>query len=166
MNSTLQSELSPCDIKACHYLGKPQQSSVIAKFVYFAQRNFIWQSRKSVKGIVNKTGYPVYLTERLPPKCRKLQFEAKQMGVKTVTNNCELQVVCPRTEGGVNLRPTHTKAELLKLTDAALPLSKITTVDNRRPGKRNKGGSTGVSPEKKLRIHKKILWSTWSMHKA
>ena len=37
----LQFELSPCDIKACHYLGKPQQSNVIVKFVYFAQSIFI-----------------------------------------------------------------------------------------------------------------------------
>ena len=91
-NCNLQSEFSPCDIKAFQYLGKSRQSSVIVKFVYFAQKSFTLQSEKSLKGIINKTGYPVYLAEGLPPKCWAIQLEAKQMGIKTVTNNCESPV--------------------------------------------------------------------------
>ena len=40
-NNKIQSEFSLCDKKACHYLGKPHQSSVIVKFVYFVQNKFI-----------------------------------------------------------------------------------------------------------------------------
>ena len=132
-------------MKACHYLGKHQESNVIVKFVYFCKKKFIWRSEESLKDIVNKTRYPVYLTERLPPKCRQLQLEAKQMGIKTGTNTCELQVLNPRKESGLTFRPVHTKAELLKLKNVALPLRNINTRDNRRIGKRNNNGSTGLS---------------------
>ena len=72
------------------------------------------------------------------------------MGMKTATNNCELQVVCPRKAVGVSFRPIHTKTESKKLKDVALPLRNISTVDNRLPGKRNNDGSTGLWPENKI----------------
>ena len=60
LNSKLQAGLAPCDIKACHYLGKPGKSSVILKFVYFAQKNFVWRSKKNLKGTINqRNGYPI-----------------------------------------------------------------------------------------------------------
>ena len=71
------------------------------------------------------------------------------MGIKTVTNSCDLQTSCPRKEGGVSFRPVHTKTESLKLKDAALPLRNLITLDNKRPGKRDKSGSTGLSPDNK-----------------
>ena len=148
-NSNLQLELSPFEIKAWQYLGKPQQYSLIVKLVFFVQKNFVWQSKMSLRGIVNKTGYPVYLTERLLPKNRKLQLEVKQMGIKTVTNSCELQILCPRKESGVTFRQIHTERELLKLNNAALDLRNYSTVDNGRPGKRNNHDSTGFSQENK-----------------
>ena len=125
----------------------------------------------SLRGSVYKTGYPVYLTERLLPKHRKLQLEAKQMCIKTVTNSCELQILCPGKEGGVTFRQNHTEMELLKLNNAALHLRNYNTVDNGRPGKRNNHDSTGFSKEnKKIWIRKKLLkkflGNTWSMHKA
>ena len=100
------------------------------------------------KGIVNTTRYPVYLMEPLPPKCRELQLEPKQTGIKTVTDNCEIKVLCPRKESGVSLRPIHAKPELLKLKDVAVLLRNTSTVSNRRYGKRNYIGSTSLSLEK------------------
>ena len=97
-NSNLQFEFPPYDIKACHYHGKPQHSSVNLIFVYLAQKNFIWLSKNTLMGIVNMTELSVYLAERLQPKCRDLQLEAKKMGIKTATTNCELQLLCPRKE--------------------------------------------------------------------
>ena len=92
--------------------------------------------KKSLKGIVNKTAYPVYLTERLLPKCWELQLQAKQMSIANVTKNCELQFLCPKNERGVRFRPIHMKAELLNLKNVALPLRNISTLDNGRPGKK------------------------------
>ena len=86
--------------------------------------------------MVNKTGYPVHLTEHLSPNCQELQLEAKQMRIKIVSTNCELQVLRPRKESGVCFRPIFTKVEVLKLKDVALLLRNISTVDNRRPGKK------------------------------
>ena len=110
----------------------------------FAQKKFnCAQSKKSLNGIVNKSGYPVILTERLPLKNREVQHEARQRGTKTVTKNCELQFLWSRKEGGVSFRSLHTKAELLKLKDVALPPWNISRVDNTRPGKRNNMCSIG-----------------------
>ena len=69
------------------------------------------------------------------------------MGFKTVTNTCELEILCPRKEAGVRFRPIHTKADILKLKDVAHPLGNTSTVDNRRPGKRSNIGCTGLSQE-------------------
>ena len=55
-NSNLQYELSPCVIKNCNYLGKPQKSSVIGKFVYFVQKNFIGDPKKVWRASSTKTG--------------------------------------------------------------------------------------------------------------
>ena len=127
---------------------------------------FIWRFKKKLTGIVNKTGYSVYLMERLPPKYPKLQLEVKHSGIKTVTNNCELQVACPGTEVGVSFRAIHMKAKSPKLKDVAVPLRNISTIDNRRSGERNNSGSTGLLREKKLRIRKNLQESTKSMRKT
>ena len=82
-------------------------------FCVFCAKEFHLGIKKSLKGITNKTGYSVYLTEHLPLKCRELQLDAKQLGIKTVANNCQLLVLCPKKEGGVSFRPTHTQAQLL-----------------------------------------------------
>ena len=72
------------------------------------------------------------------------------MGIKTVSINCELQVFCPRKEGGVSFCPIHTKVESLTLRVVALPPRNFSTVDNRRPGKTNNGGCIGPSVETKI----------------
>ena len=88
--------------------------------------------KKSFNGIVNKSGFTVILTERLPLKNREVQYEAGQMGIKTVTNNCELQVLSPRKEGDVSFCLSHAKAEILELKGIALFLRIFSTMDNRR----------------------------------
>ena len=114
-----------------------------------------------MKGIVNKTGYPVYLTERLPPKICELQLEAKQIGIKTVTNNCELPVLCPRKETGASFRVIHTQAEMLKLKDVAHPLQNISNRDNRRPGRRNNISPAGLPMENKIIKSAKNFWGNF-----
>ena len=69
------------------------------------------------------------------------------MGIKTVTTNCELPLLCPKKESAVCFRPIDTKAELLKLKDVALLPQNISTVDNRRPARRNISDSNGLSLE-------------------
>ena len=102
LKHTLGSKLSKHDIKACHYLGKPGESAIIIKFIYFAHKNFLWRSKKALKGVQNpNNGRPIFPTERLPKVCRELQVEARNLGIKTVTNNCEVQVLCPKKKAMV-----------------------------------------------------------------
>ena len=84
LNHTFGSKLSKHDIKACHYLGKPGESAIIIMFIYFAHKNFLWRSKKALKGVQNpNNGRPIFLTERLPKVCRELQVEARNLGIKT-----------------------------------------------------------------------------------
>ena len=74
LNHTLGSKLSKQDIKVCHYLGKPGESAIIIKFIYFAHKNFLWRSKKALKGVQNpENGRPIFLIERLPKVYRELQ---------------------------------------------------------------------------------------------
>ena len=50
---------------------------------------------------------PYYLSERLPPICRELFNSAKNIGVKLVTNNSEVQVICGDQNGKAFFRPIH-----------------------------------------------------------
>ena len=65
------------DIKAIHFLGKPGESAIIVKFLYFAKKNFIWRQRvlKDYKNPANNK--PYFLAERLPPLCREFFKAAK-----------------------------------------------------------------------------------------
>ena len=154
LNHTFGSKLSKHDIKACHYLGKPGESAIIIKFIYFAHKNFLWRSKKALKGVQNpNNGRPIFLIERLPKVCRELQVEARNLGIKTVTNNCKVQVLCPKKEGnGVQFRPIHTMKELELIKENALkfnPPSSIIGVRGTKRPEREKSSGSGYTPENK-----------------
>ena len=97
------------NIKAIHFLGKPGESAIIVKFLYFALKNFIWRQKKILKEYKNPKNNKPYFLECLPSLCRELFKAAKDEGVQVVTYNSEVQIVCPRKDGKVNFRPVHTK---------------------------------------------------------
>ena len=141
LNHTFGSKLSKHDIKACHYLGKLGESAIIIKFIYFAHKTFLWRSKKALKGIQNpNNGRPIFLIERLPKVCRELQVEARNLGIKTVTNNCEVQVLCPKKEGnGVQFRPIHTMKVLELNKENALKFNPPSSIIGVRGTKRPEG---------------------------
>ena len=103
----------PEDLKAVHFLGKPGESAIIVKFLYFGQKKFIWRSRTILKDYKNPSNNkPYYLSERLPPMCRELFDAAKDIGVKVVTNNSEVQIC---QNGKALFRPIHTLEDLNRL---------------------------------------------------
>ena len=162
------------DIKAAHFLGTPGASSIIVKFIYFAHKNFIWRSKKLLRNIKNNlNNKPIYLAERLPPTCRELYQEARSRGLRVVTNNSEVQVICSASEGRSVFRPIHTMDELEKVEQSAIkvnslsgtnPLSnqrnnymELNTMQNRnKSNKRILYNKSGLTPENKVQCSSSV----------
>ena len=162
------------DIKAAHFLGTPGASSIIVKFLYFAQKKFIWRSKKLLRNVKNTlNNKPIYLAERLPLVCRELYHEARARGLRVVTNNSEVQVICSTSEGQSVFRPIHTMDELEKVEQSAIkvnslsgtnPLSnqrnnymELNTMQNRnKSNKRILYNKSGLTPENKVQCSSSV----------
>ena len=119
-NDVFHANLVRADIKACHFLGPPSNAPAIIKFVYFANKHFIWWSKKVLRQITNKANQkPIYLSERLPEKCSQILNEAKDLRFFTVTNKAEVQVKCPGANGKSIFRPVINFNKLYNLKDVA-----------------------------------------------
>ena len=69
--------------------------------------------KKDFEGLKNPSNNKhYYVSERLPPMCRELFNAAKDIGMKVVTNNSEVQVICEGQSGKALFRPIHTLDDL------------------------------------------------------
>ena len=46
-------DIVPAHLKACHFVGKIDESAIFVKFLYFGQKNVIWRNKKTSKGFSN-----------------------------------------------------------------------------------------------------------------
>ena len=111
---------------------------------------------------------PFFLTERLPPMCRDLFNAAKEKGIRVVTNNSEVQLVCKGQGEKAVFRPIHTLEDLEKVAHLALKFTPADgQIENSRNIKTNNGqiensrniktvkrkndrSSSGLTPENKV----------------
>ena len=155
-NEIFGARVQPEDIKAVHFLGKPGESAIIVKFLYFGQKNFIWRSKKVLRDFKNPiNNKPYFLTERLPPMCRDLFNAAKEKGIRVVTNNSEVQLVCKGQGEKAVFRPIHTLEDLEKVAPLAFKFTPaVGQIENGRNFKtvkrENDRSSSGLTPENKV----------------
>ena len=83
--------IEPRNLKACHALGRGSPFNpppVIAKFLYFDQKERIWTMKGLLRNYRNpKNGKPVFILERLSKYNKSLKEEAQSKQLKVTTKN-------------------------------------------------------------------------------
>ena len=107
IRNVLHVEVTSGDLVACHELGRivdiNEPPPIIAKFLYFGQKNQIWGRKKFLAGFVNPlNGKNVHMEERLTKADKILLDYAFEKGLRTQTNNSQPQVLI---KVGEKLRP-------------------------------------------------------------
>ena len=84
-SSLFQLDFNPARFAACHPLNQSPGAPIIVKFLYHADREFIWRRKSWLRGMRNSFGKPVMVEECLAPRDRVLKSEAKQLGLLSYT---------------------------------------------------------------------------------
>ena len=91
IQNALNVNIEPRDLKACHPLGRGSPfnpPTVIAKFVYFDQKERIWTRKGLLRNYRNpNNGKPVFILERLSKYDKSLKEEAQAKQLKVTTKN-------------------------------------------------------------------------------
>ena len=93
-------------IKACHILPGTGNDyvlpSVIIKFIYFDDKNNVYNVYKLLKKRKNKiNGRNNYINEHLPKVDAELKNEANKQGFITSTNNCKVSVLVSKANNTI-----------------------------------------------------------------
>ena len=103
INDIFNSNIPQENLKACHFLksGVEGQCSVIVKFVYFADKNFLWRSQSFLYGVKNRRNQQfISMKECFPEKDREiLKYAVTDKHLKVSTNNCAVKVEVTINEG-------------------------------------------------------------------
>ena len=122
INNVFNAHLTHAGIKACHFLRSAiaGQFSVIIKFVYFEDKNYIWRSQSLLYGITNKSNNKYIQTkECLPEKDREvLKYATVEKNLKVSTNNCVVKLEVPNGHRKDYIE-VKTKQDVDKLTKFA-----------------------------------------------
>lgn len=99
----LDYKVTPSCIKACHKLskgGRGYPPTVIAKFVYFDDKNEIYARRSLLGKTVNPTNKrPIFLKERLPKRDLEIYKQAINNKCIATTQNCQVKIFCQDNDG-------------------------------------------------------------------
>ena len=91
IQNVLNVNIEPRDLKGCHPLGKGSPFNpppVIAKFVYFDQKERIWTRKGLLRNYRNSSnGKPVFILERLSKYDNSLKEEAQAKQLRVTTKN-------------------------------------------------------------------------------
>ena len=91
IQNVLNVNIEPRDLKTCHPLGRGSPFNpppVIAKFVYFDQKERIWTRKGFLRNYRNpNNGKPVFILERLSKYDKSLKEEAQAKQLKVTTKN-------------------------------------------------------------------------------
>ena len=122
INNVFNAHLTHAEIKACHFLRSAiaGQFSVIIKFVYFEDKNYIWRYQSLLYGITNKWNNKyIQMKECLPEKDREvLKYATVEKNLKVSTNNCVVKLELPNGHRKDYIK-VKTKQDVDKLTKFA-----------------------------------------------
>ena len=106
-------EITEDSIKACHIIPNSgnefQLPTVICKFIYFADKQSVYEKRKRLRKTKNRINNKfIYLNEPLPEYDAQIKNEANKRNMITATHNCAVSVL---VENG------REKAKFVKIND-------------------------------------------------
>ena len=91
-------EITEDSIKACHIISNSgnefQLPTVICKFIYFADKQSVYEKRKRLRKTKNRINNKfIYLNEPLPEYEAQIKNEANKQNMITATHNCAVSVL-------------------------------------------------------------------------
>ena len=91
-------EITEDSIKACHIIPNSgnefQLPTVICKFIYFADKQSVYEKRKRLRKTKNRINNKfIYLNEPLPEYEAQIKNEANKRNMITATHNCAVSVL-------------------------------------------------------------------------
>ena len=123
--------------------------AIIVKFVYFADKDTVFRSRRQLRDYKNPLNNKnTYIVERLPPVEQDIKQEAEKRGYIVSTWNCGISVLCRRDGSSENIFvPVRNKQDLQKLRN---PVTKVAReVAGRNIRKDLNHGKTDLTPDQK-----------------
>ena len=125
-------------IKACHIvpgqLKYNNMTTVICKFIYFADQKEIFKKRRALRNKKNAiNGNKFYINERLPECEAQIKAEATKCNLITTTHNCDVSVLVENNEQKPQFVRVNEIGELDKLTTIKKRNVKDDGVDIRSP---------------------------------
>ena len=116
-------DIQACDLKACHALGPvvtDKPPAIIAKFVYFDQKERIWSRKRFLKNFVNpNNNSPVYIHERLSKSDKALKELAETNGMYVTTNNSAPVLHIQQDNGTVRPHVINSEQDVMELKHKA-----------------------------------------------
>ena len=93
-------KISPDCIKACHPLpSRGRSKPIIVKFVYFNNKNEIYDRRHQLAGQYNGYGQRLFINERLPQYDNDIKRFCDENNIITTTKNCQVKVFIEGASG-------------------------------------------------------------------
>ena len=116
-------DIQACDLKACHALGSvviDKPPAIIAKIVYFDQKERIWSRKRFLKNFVNpNNNSPVYIHERLSKSDKELKELAETNGMYVTTNNSAPVLHIQQDNGTVRPHVINSEQDVMELKHKA-----------------------------------------------
>ena len=114
-------KLSADEIRVCHFLGRTTGSPIIVKFLYFHQKNSVYNRRTIVVQRENENSFNQQPISKRPPKeQRELQKQAEANGWITTTNNCKVKLFLEGTNSSRHSQNVASETDIDNLISQAV----------------------------------------------
>ena len=144
--------IEPFSIKAIHRLPVKNENNrgtksapIIVKFVYFADKDNIYQLKSRLAACFNSHGEKMYFTERLPQYGVTLKQKCESLGLITTTMNCQVKLYYKANNESFCSKHVDSVSEIEKAANSAIKRDHRDNVYNYPNQGRNESNSKPFS---------------------